>query len=597
MTNQMRASLHCLFRPHWFGTRPTALIGVIAALLLPACGGSSSPSLASSDAVQEPPSIEGLVTAPGGPFLIDASGRRLQFHGFNIVAKCESTSVASTAAGAPCLPGPAGAAASEPNYYLALDSSEADPERRITESEVETLAAMGFTSARVGIIWAGLEPGPSGVQPNDSRYCTAHSSGTPFASLAAADEPFDQATIDAYLDHIDGLIAMLARHGIRSLIDMHQDDYSAAFYDPNGTTPWKAEGAPLWAVCTSPLSSASPLPASTQSAWGTANFTDLRIPIALDHFWANDVSGNLQGEYIRAYTAVAAHYQGNPAVLGYDLFNEPSDITVFVSALFDRKLQCFYAGRSFAPLSCALTLPPQQSPDSGLIPALQAADPGHLIFFEPSEAANLGSPNTVAEFEALPFSGLVYGFHVYPEPPASAALEQVIMSEEQLSRGLMQTKQSGGPAWFMTEFGAENNPSDLANYGKLADSTFLSWMYWSAKQFHDPTGQTGEAVLDSDGAVLPIAAVLSRTYPLATAGTPTAQSFDPDSAAFSFSYTPDAAVTAPTQIFVPVTQHYPKGYTVTVSGATVTSTANAAVLTLQNQAGATKVELSLVPEQ
>jgi endoglycosylceramidase len=568
--------------------------GLATGMLLAACGGSAAvdPSAASAN-LQQPPAVEGLVSAPGGPFLVDASGRRLQFHGVNIVAKCESNDVISTAAGAPCLPGPAGSTGTEPQYYLALDDSEADPERRLTEGEVATLAAMGFSSARVGIIWAALEPGPAGVQANDPRYCTAHAYGTPFAPLAAADEPYDQAAIDAYLAHIDGLVAMLARHGIRSLIDMHQDDYSAAFYDPDGSTPWKAEGAPPWAVCTAPASSASPLPASTQGDWGTANFGDLRILSAFDHFWANDVSANLQGEFIRTWVAVASHYRGNPAVLGYDLFNEPSDTSIALPPEFDRKLQCFYAGRSNAPLSCLATLPPQQSPDSGLIPALQAVDPEHPIFFEPSEGANLGLPNSVAVLEPLPFANLVYGFHVYPEPPATALLEQVILDEEQLGRALMQTKQSGGPAWFLTEFGAENNVSDLANYGSLADSKLLSWMYWSAKQFHDPTGQLGEGLLDSDGTPLPIAAVLTRAYALATAGTPTAQSFDPASGAFSYSYTPDPAVTAPTQIFVPVAQYYPKGYQVSVSGASVTSAPNAPLLTLQNTAGAAAVTLKL----
>jgi endoglycosylceramidase len=569
-------------------TRPGLALACAALLLASACGGNTA-----SDP-QQPPAIAGLVSAPGGPFLVDASGRRLQFHGVNIVAKCESNDVISTAAGAPCLPGPAGTTGTEPNYYLALDDSESDPQRRLTESDVATLAAMGFTSARVGIIWAALEPGPAGVQPDDPRYCTAHTYGTAFAPLAAADEPFDQATIDAYLAHIDGLVAMLARYGIRSLIDMHQDDYSAAFYDPNGSTPWKAEGAPLWAVCTGASNaSGAPLPASTQSDWGTANFTDTRILTAFDHFWANDVSADLQDEFIRAWTAVAAHYAGNPAVLGYDLFNEPSDTTIELPPEFDRKLQCFYAGKQYAPLSCLATLPPQQSPDSGLIPALQAVDPGHAIFFEPSEGANVGLPNSVAVLEALSFANLVYGFHVYPQPSANAALEQLIFGEEQLSRSLMRTQQSGGPAWFLTEFGAENNVSDLANYGSLADSDLLSWMYWSAKQFHDPTGQVNEGLLDDNGNPLPIAAVLTRTYALATAGTPTAQSFDPTTGAYSYSYTPDAAVTAPTQIFVPVTQHYPQGYQVSVTGASVTSPAGAAVLTLQNTAGASQVTVKI----
>ena len=126
---------------------------------------------------------------------------------------------------------------------------------------------------------------------------------SPYAAVGFTD------CIDAYLAHIDGLVAMLGRHGIRSLIDMHQDDYSAAFYDPSGSTPWKAEGAPLWAVCTgAPNSSGAPLPASTQSDWGTANFSDSRILAAFDHFWANDVSADLQGEFIRLSCSFACQF-------------------------------------------------------------------------------------------------------------------------------------------------------------------------------------------------------------------------------------------------------------------------------------------------
>jgi endoglycosylceramidase len=83
--------------------------------------------------------------------------------------------------------------------------------------------------------------------------------------------------------------------------------------------------------------------------------------------------------------------------------------------------------------------------------------------------------------------------------------------------------------------------------------------------------------------------VLARAYPLATAGTPTAQSFDPQSEAFDFTYAPDPSVRAPTLISIPTAYHYRFGYSVTVTGARVTSRRGAMLLKLANTAGATKV--------
>ena len=76
------------------------------------------------------------------------------------------------------------------------------------------------------------------------------------------------------------------------------------------------------------------------------------------------------------------------------------------------------------------------------------------------------------------------------------------------------------------------------------------------------------------------------------AGIPLALSFDPDTAEFNYRYTPRTA-DGPTEIFVPVALHYPDGYVVDVSGATVTSAANAPRLLLENQPDATEVTVTV----
>jgi hypothetical protein len=97
---------------------------------------------------------------------------------------------------------------------------------------------------RLGIIWAGLEPGPAGAHANDPTYCSEHVPGTPYSDLGAAD-PYNQATIDSYLSKVDTIVRLLAREHILVVLDMHQDAWGLPFSNPSSATPWMAEGAPV----------------------------------------------------------------------------------------------------------------------------------------------------------------------------------------------------------------------------------------------------------------------------------------------------------------------------------------------------------------
>ena len=535
----------------------------------------------------------GVATAPGGPFLVDAQGRRLELHGVNLVAKCAAGTHASTAPGAPCLPGGGG---NELGYVLSPSAS--DPGLRFTAGDAATLHALGLSVVRLGIIWAGLEPGPPGAHADDPAYCSPHVAGTPFPPLGTAD-PYSPARIDSYLGEVDTIVALLARQHIRVLLDMHQDGWGLPFANPVSATPWMSEGAPAWATCTSGLPFGDP--ASWQSA-----YTDPAVNSAFEHFWANDVTGNLQEQYIRVLTAVAQHFAGNPDVLGYELFNEPSGPVAVSPPAFDRQLQCFYAGARYAPLSCGLAAGPSQAPQEGAIPSVLAADPSHLVFYEAPVLTDYGAPETVGIAEPLPFGHLVLSFHDYGGTPGASSFactqatcstqEQNTVSLFTSERAATQTSQNGGPAWLLSEFGAEPYVPDIANVTRLADRNLLSWIYWAGFQLHDPTGGPDEGLLDEltrrpDPAR---ADVLARTYPLATAGTPLTQSFDPGTGAFAFTYRADDRVHSPTQIIVPIAYHYPHGYGVSVRGARVTSRPDAQLLTLVNDPGASTVTVALV---
>lgn len=514
---------------------------------------------------------DGIVQAAGGRYLTDTFGRRLQLHGVNVVGKCGGGAQPINVPGTPCV-GPA----QGPKLAFVLSPQARDVGRRFTAADASTLARMGFNMVRLGIVWQGLEPGAPDAQPNDPRYCGPHR-GSRFPALGKAD-PYDPAAVRDYLRRTDRIVDLLARANIRVVIDMHQDVWGSAFQYPLGLTPWNGEGAPLWATCTDGLSFTAPL------GWGSG-YEAPAVQAAIHHFWANNVRADLQGQFARVWTAVARHFVGNADVLGYEVMNEPNDFKV---ASFDAELQCAYGGPVHAPRSCRASH--SAAVPEGLIGAIQAADPNHVVLYEPSGATGFGAPETLGIAEPLRFRNLELAFHVY----GNVATQ---LSETAQERFQTRTGQAGGPPWIMDEFGASTNSLATAATVALADAHNLSWAYWAALQLDDPTaGEAYEGLLDqiTRKPYPPQAQALSVPYPWATAGTPGAQSFDVVTGTFRYTYTVIAKIAAPTQIMLP-SYVYPHGYRVQLRGAKIVSHRRAALLQLEARKGAKQVRLTVRP--
>ncbi len=171
------------------------------------------------------------------------------------------------------------------------------------------------------------------------------------------------------------------------------------------------------------------------------------------------------------------------------------------------------------------------------------------------------------------------------------------MTAATAERSSAQTSQPGGPAWLMSEFGANDEAATAERVTELADGALVSWTDWAALQLHDPTGGPTEALLDEhtrrpDPAR---AAVLARPHARAVAGTPTAQSFEPVSQTYHLAYTPDPAVSAPTEVSVPLAWHYRgTGYQVAVTGASIISAAGSDMLQLR-ASGTGPVDVVVTP--
>lgn len=546
-----------------------AAVAVVAASCAPSSSAArSSTTVASSTTALAgalPPSPAdpragpvGPLRAPGGPLLVDRFGRAVLLHGADLVYKV-------------------------PPYEVEVSGSGPNV---LSTSELQSMAADGFDAVRLGIIWKGLEPGTDPI--DDPAVCRK---GAP---SARGPGQFDAATFDAYLQRLDATIALLGSYGIYSLIDMHQDVYNEAF---------GGEGAPDWAVCTD---GAKPKPVLGGPDW-TVNLQGPGVVTAYGHFWANDVVGNIQGEFDSLWSRIAAHYRDNPWVIGYDPLNEPYGPGLPLdNAAFDAKLQCFYVGRVHPGVNQnGRTVPcPPDDPAVGLIPDIESADPNHLVFYEGDYTTDSGPVNHIGP---MPFPRLVLNFHDYcllhipngPEAPnfatVCAPLENLVFTEHAAqARRDTTSEQQGGPATLLTEFGATTDAADLGRITADAEAHLVGWMYWQWLDYDDPTGSHTSGLWPPSPPTAAQLEVLDRTYAAAVAGTPTSTSFDPSSARFTLAYRADPTITEPTVVTLPLAEHYRDGYCATTTGgASVTSAPGAAHLDVVNGPNAADVTVTV----
>jgi len=160
-------------------------------------------------------------------------------------------------------------------------------------------------------------------------------------------------------------------------------------------------------------------------------------------------------------------------------------------------------------------------------------------------------------------------------------------------------KRLGGPPLF-DEFGDSQDKRHVERLIEEADSRRMGWLYWGYKDWEDVPGGPGDGGLfgdDDDNRTLRRAhvRVLSRPYPMATAGTPLRYDFDRARRRFRFTYAPSHRVTAPTVVYVPTTAHYKRGYRVKVAGARVLSRCGSRYLRLRSAPHARRVSVRMSP--
>jgi endoglycosylceramidase len=459
-----------------------------------------------------------LSVTPAGVWLTNSDGQVVLLHGFNEVYKL-----------APYEPSASGFSADDAAF----------------------LAANGFNVVRLGVIWAGVEPQP-GV--------------------------YDA----AYVASIQQTVQLLAAHGIYTIIDMHQDLYSASL---------GGEGAPEWATKTGGLP-------NNGFGFPGSYYLNPAETAAWDGFWNNSNAANgigLEDNYAKAWETVAAAVAGNNSVIGYDIMNEPFPGTSWLPTLLGSP---FYANQQLTPMY------------NQVAAAIRAADPNTALFVEPANPAVSEIPSILGapvQLGIIDDANVVLAFHDYCAGSATSGICGWL-ANQQAATANAYGKANNIPV-FMDEFGASNLPSDLTAEMNAADRYLMSWSEWAYSGVGDITtsGNTGGESVVYDPALPPTGnnvntgslQVLAAAYPQAVSGTPLKLSNA--NGAFTFSYSTAKAdgsgnFAAGTQssISVPAVA-YPNGYTVTVTGGHVVSAADAPTLVIASDTDTGVVQVVVTP--
>jgi len=297
------------------------------------------------------------------------------------------------------------------------------------------LAATGLDSVRMLIHWAAIMPAPGQLD-------------------------------EAWLDALGARLDWAAAAGLLVVLDMHQDLFGEGFGD---------NGAPAWACDQAHYDAYVP-----QSPW-YVNYLSPEIAACFDHFYQDDATF---GRFVDAWVAVATRFGDHPAVVGFDLLNEPhwgtADLVGFVPEVWQ----------------------PRQEQ---LAAALHAVAPDRVIFFgsPPLLAIGLAQEFTPTATPRAAFAPHYYQSAVHDGTPYTPEMDTdtwYALDAMARSAANLAGAPTGVPVWVGEIGGPAEAPTMPAYTASLV--TFFAERSWGFAWYSDDKG--GDfALRNADGTFRP----------------------------------------------------------------------------------------------
>ncbi len=498
------------------------------------------------------------------PYLADAAGRQVLLHGVAAVGMQDVAYPRANGGPAifpvspsaydgrcpkasPLVPQPplCEVQASRPAYAQSTAPGSGD--------DFAQMRALGFDVVRLVLNWSQLEPTP-GV------YSTT------------------------YLARVAQVVGWARQQGIYVILDMHQDQYSRYILpasksaSPAGCSPsGGGDGAPAWAVQTDgkpgcALYGIDELNPAESAAF--ANFWQ-NSPVAAPKGQAPGTG--LQDHYIGALAALARRFEHDPAVLGYELMNEPQPGSTgslpaangyaassqLLYPFYTRAIEALTGVRDGKP-TCPASAPTSLG-DQCSYPQLASVQ-RQQIFFEPLAYRNLTDFSLQVSAPFTSYPNIVYAPHVYTY---AFTIEQDLLGLPAKPGGYppnftfgYQTAEAEAQAMhaavFTTEFGDSSSTDSTIVSNELAaqeatqtGGTLWAWKglartpgsCWCVRWQHSSYQTTANGTLGkgntkaqpspADLLIPSRGTQLMRVWPVATAGRLGAYAYDPSSRSFA----------------------------------------------------------------
>jgi len=301
-------------------------------------------------------------------------------------------------------------------------------------------------------------------------------------------EPQPGSYDEDYLAYYVRTAQAAAARGLWVVVDFHQDAFSRAALSGCG------EGFPAWALPPTVVP-ATPDNGAACVDWGSRMIGNPGVKAAWDAFYA-DTNG-ARSRYLLMIARVASALAAEPAVVGYDLLNEPGgDERTQIGPLYEDAAR-----------------------------ALRAVDPSAIIFVSP---VNLTSAGNATELARPSFDNFAYAPHIYD--PAVVLLGEWRGDDESTFFAQMTgTARAWGVPLFVGEYGAPPSTVEVQGYlgaiGRQLDLGLASGAQWAYTPGWTPSAKDGWnledfSVVDDTGTLR--ANFRPRPFARRIAGTPTA---------------------------------------------------------------------------
>ena len=246
-----------------------------------------------------------------------------------------------------------------------------------------------------------------------------------------------------YIDAVEALVSAAGERGIYVILDMHQDMFSRYLNGGCG------DGAPSWAI---DPSIPQDKPANDERCIDWVNgLNDKNVLRAFDSFYAN-VNG-VRDHYISMWAHIAQRFGDHPAVIGYDLMNEPiGDEVSQIAPLYE---------------------------DAGA--AIRVVDPDGILFIEPSILTSFGA--IYSQLPPLSLGNYAYAPHFYSASLLISDIFSTSEADKSFADFNSKVEELGGVSLLLGEFGMYPEKVKVSEYiadiYRRLDDCFYGGTQWN----------------------------------------------------------------------------------------------------------------------